>query len=331
MSKHLYASGYGKTIDTLIFEDEKFCKTGRVMCENASFLCFHPTINILYAGVEKSDSAGFVVFEIDNESGKLTQIDKITTSGSGLCHVIATEKALYGACYNSGHVVAIKLLDDGKLHKVVNFIEHKGGCEHERQDGAHAHQVLVSPDEKWLVAVDLGTNSIHSYKINFDGSLAEDTVKISEFEKFAGPRHMVFKSKKEAYMLSELSNKVFKLTYNDGEFNCSDNISLAKIKAENMGAEIDFMPNTEFLFASIRGEDKIFCIDTSGDEMEILSEFDSAGKSPRMFSFSKDGKYLFTANQQSNKVVAFKMNKKTGENMGVMDEVGVEKVSFVKL
>ncbi len=328
MNKYLYTGGYSGKIDSFLWADDTLTKSSSADCLNPSYLCFHPTKNICYAGVECGEETKISAYNI-GVNGELSYVSSVSTSGSGLCHLIATEKAVYGADYNSGHVVAYKLCCDGKLGKLVNLIQHVGSSTHPRQEKAHAHQVVLSPDSKKLIAVDLGTNKLHVYDIKENGSLDESSVITSEMPEFEGPRHIVFKNDKEAYLITELGNKVIKLSYDNGVFTCMDTINLVDEVANNSSAEIGFMPNTDYLYASVRGVDKILVIDTK--TFSIISSFDCGGKSPRMFSFDESGKHLFVANQSSNNIAVFNMNTTTGEMIEQGLSVDVVQTSYALL
>ncbi len=328
MPEFLYAGGYSDKINTLSFENGKFELISQEECLNPSFLCYHPTKNICYAATECADMTKISAFKIE-ENRTLKFIKSVQTDGGGLCHITASEKAVYGADYNSGHVVAYKLAESGEPTELFNLIKHNGGSTHKRQEAPHVHQVVIDKGGEWLIAADLGTNCIHSYKINSDGSLDENSVKISIFPKYAGPRHLVFKNSSTAYLLSELSNTVFRLSYNQGGFEIENSLPLIDKEDTSISAEIDFMPNTEFLYASVRGEDKIFIIDTADSKDEIIGSFDCGGKSPRMFEFSKDGKYLFVANQDSENICTFEMDVHSGQMLKSCAETFIKKATYI--
>ncbi len=326
MEDVLYTGGYSGKVESFKFSHGNFIKEDEIECVAPSFLCFHPTKNICYAGSECGDKTLVSAYSV-SEDGKFNFLNFAQGGGSGLCHVAAGENALYGACYNSGHVVAFSLEKDGSLGEVINEIQHVSSCDNNRQKTAHTHQTVIDPSGKWLIAVDLGTNCIHSYIIEKNGKLDETSVVVSEFPKNEGPRHIIFKNENEAYLLTELGNKVYKMNFDNGHFSYSHCICLTQDE-KSSGAEIDFMPKTDFLFASVRSIDEIFVIDTKKETPVLVNSFDCGGVSPRMFSFSNDGKMLFVSNQQSDDVVVFEMDTKTGEPKNIIEKIPVQKVSY---
>src|SRR5206468_3498691 len=54
---------------------------------NPSFLAFHPTQPILYAVAEGGGKGAVASFKVDDESGKLTFLNKESSGGNGPCHV----------------------------------------------------------------------------------------------------------------------------------------------------------------------------------------------------------------------------------------------------
>ena len=109
---------------------------------NPSFLAFHPSGNFLYA-VNEIDSfqgakAGSVTgFSIDRKTGKLTQLNAVSTKGPGPCHlsVDATGKTLLIANYGGGSIASYGIEASGHLSEAVTFIEHTGSSADKRRQG----------------------------------------------------------------------------------------------------------------------------------------------------------------------------------------------------
>ncbi|MFV0504681.1 MAG: lactonase family protein [Lachnospirales bacterium] len=302
-------------------------------CENPSYLAMHPSGKFIYA-VNEIDSAAKISAHYFNEStGDISKINECSAKGAGMCHLFVNSKGtvVYGGNYNSGSLVAFQINNNGSLGKLLSNIEHKGSSIHERQKGSHVHQVIFDKKENYLICVDFGTDIIYTYKVNDDGSILENTCIENPTPKGEGPRHLVFSpSGKEAYAISELGNKILRFAYNEkGGFKLLNEISIVsedRIKDDVTGGEIMISPKTGIIYASVRGIDEIVAVEVSKvGTMNIVGRFSSFGKSPRMFSFSKNGEYLFVSNQLSNSVVAVKMNGIIGEKIS---KIIVPDVSF---
>lgn len=93
---------------------------------------------------------------------------------------------------------------------------HEGsGPNKERQEKPHGHYAGYTPDEKYVVGVDLGIDKIITYEIK-DSKLKE--VNSLSVNPGSGPRHIAFHPNgKHAYAMTELSSEVIALSYNPEE------------------------------------------------------------------------------------------------------------------
>jgi 6-phosphogluconolactonase len=69
------------------------------------------------------------------------------------------------------------------------------------------------------------------------------------------------------------------------------------------------------LYASNRGESNtiaIYAVHPSDGKLSLLGHQSTLGKRPRNFSITPDGKQLIVANQDSDEMVIFNRNTKTG-------------------
>src|SRR5699024_11117685 len=83
----------------------------------------------------------------------------------------------------------------------------------ENQQSPHAHYFDLTPDHQFLIACDLGTDEVITYKLTDEDKL--DEVDVISVEPGTGPRHIVFHpSEKYAYVFGELSSEVLAFTYN---------------------------------------------------------------------------------------------------------------------
>jgi len=315
-------------------------------CENPSYLAMHPDGNIIYAANEVDETAKITAHRFCRETGSIEFINAVTAQGAGMCHLIVNDSrtVVYGGNYTSGNIVAFRLKEDGSLGKELSNIQHRGAGVHSRQRGPHVHQLLFDEGGSHLIAVDFGLDALFTYGLDEHGRiLAESCIK-SPLPAGEGPRHMVFspggsvKDKyayrdKYAYLITELGNKLFCLSYNTdtGAFITLEALPLLEpqeMKAENTGAEILISPKSGLLYTSIRGVDEIISVKPGQQEpqMKISGRFKSFGRMPRMFSFSGDGGYMFIANQQSGNVAAVRMQ---GEEGVLCREIPIPDVSFV--
>lgn len=137
---------------------------------NPSFQYLNKTGTRLYSVAEDDEpscSASFIKF--DKKLSKLTLINTLPTSGASPCNIILSpdEKKLYTANYMGGSLTEYKLNEDsGELveKKVLKFTG--TGPNKERQEQPHIHAINFTPDHKFLLANDLGTDQIHMFPID---------------------------------------------------------------------------------------------------------------------------------------------------------------------
>ena len=74
-------------------------------------------------------------------------------------------------------------------------------------------------------------------------------------------------------------------------------------------------PSGKFLYASNRGDDNsiaVFAVDREKGTLALIEFVPTGGKTPRNFAIDPTGKWLLAANQDSNNVVTFRINAKSG-------------------
>lgn len=295
--------------------------------ENPSFLAADPARHLLFAVNEVSDfnvqkSGAISAFSIGAETGALKFIDQISSAGAGPCYVSVdkTGKYVMVANYDSGSVAVFPVLDDGKLGGPTATVQHTGhGTDPDRQSSPHAHQIEVSPDNRFAVAADLGLDKLLVY--HFDpnkGTLGTNSPAFAEVGAGSGPRHFAFTPNgKFLYVLEEMRSAVTAFAYNAESGTLKPLQTLATIPREFKGttnaAEITVDPAGKFVYASNRGHDSIaiFAIGTDGT-LSNIAYVPTQGKTPRGFQIDPTGSYLFVGNQESDNIVVFRIDHKTG-------------------
>jgi 6-phosphogluconolactonase len=296
--------------------------------ENPSFLAVHPNGRFLYAVNEVSkfegrDGGSVSAFSIDRATGALTVLNRVSSRGGGPCHlsIDASGKWVFVANYGGGSVAAFPIQDDGKLGEASSFFQHAGSSVNKvRQSGPHGHAVVVSPDNRFVLAADLGLDRILTYRLDASaGGLAPGDPPFATVPPGSGPRHLAFRPDgKFAYVLSEMLSQVVALRYDSARGALADVQTLSMLpqgfSGENSGAEIAVHPNAKFLYASNRGHDSIasFRIDAANGTLTPLGHVSTQGKTPRNFAIDPSGRFLFAANQNSGTVVVFRIDPETG-------------------
>lgn len=313
---------------------------------NPSFLALHPSGRFLYAVNEDASSSGtdhLTAFAVGdaNSSGSLRAIGTVPSQGLAPCHlsIDASGRWLFVANYVSGTIGVYPIQSDGRLGEARQVIQQKGsGPVASRQEGAHAHEVVLSPDGRFLLSVDLGADRIFVYGFEATtGALTPSARQAVVLPAGYGPRHLVFsKDGRTIYVVTELTPAVITLRWNAQQGSLTQLGVLSTLPAadpvEDGGAEIVLHPNGKFLYASNRGRSNtiaIFRIDHEGLPVPA-GHVPSNGTVPRFFSIDPSGKFLIAANQGSGDLFTFAIDPASGALTRVGSRVSVPApVSFV--
>jgi 6-phosphogluconolactonase len=307
---------------------------------NPSFLTISPDHRFLYAISEDPlslgpplDHSSYVsAFAIDPVSGKLRLLNTVPASGTSTCYISIdkTGKYIFMANFGSGSISVVRVKEDGSLGELTSFIQDVGqSIDPSIQTEAHTHWVGVSPDNRFVVVSDLGLDRVFSF--HFDqttGKLSPLDAPYATVYPGGGPRHFAFDPEgKFGYQLSEMSGNVDVFAWNSSDGKLTEVQRVQTVPHDffggNHSAEIEIRPDGKFLYESnrrtqgedIRGPDTIgvYAIDSKTGVLTPVQEILSGGIMPRNFDIDPTGAYLLAANQLSNNVVVFGIDRSTGK------------------
>lgn len=282
---------------------------------NPSFVTVGKNRNV-YAVNE--DKAGMVsAFNFLN--GKLMPVNEVASGGADPCYVTQdkTGKWVVAGNYTGGNFSVFPLLENGALGAALTTIAHAGNSVNkERQEKAHVHCTMFSPDNKYLLVADLGTDEIVRYKFNDKTGAIGKEIHI-KVQAGAGPRHLAFHpGGKYVYLTEELFGNVAVYRYKKGKLKLQQTISMVPPKFIGTigAADLHLSADGRFLYSSNRGtSDKItiFSVNSNGT-LKVTGYQSVLGFNPRNFTIDPSGNFLLVANQGSDEVVIFKRDKYTG-------------------
>jgi 6-phosphogluconolactonase len=200
------------------------------------------------------------------------------------------------------------------------MIQHKGSSVNKkRQESAHPHMILSSPDNKFVLVPDLGADKIYIYPFNEQTGWLDTThVAFAKATPGAGPRHFEFHPNgKNLYVLNELLSTVTAYNWDKSKGKLTEietkNLLPEDFKGYNKSADIHLTPDGRFLYTSNRGHNSItaFKVMNNG-KLIFISRFPSGGDFPRNFFITPQGNYLLVANKHSGNIIIFKINKQNG-------------------
>lgn len=294
--------------------------------QSPSYLAVSPNRRFLYAVNEidtfEGKKAGSIsAFSIDGGSGKLTLLNRVSSGSPGPTHVAVDPlgKWLFVANYAGGSLADFQIEADGRLGKMVTLLQHTGsGANPARQASPHPHEVVPSPDGRFLLSPDLGLDRIFIYKLNSQtGKLTPGDPPFASVKPGSGPRHLAFTPDgKFVYLADEMASNVIAFSYNDGKLKTLQTISIVPkgFSGQNTAAEIAVHPSGRFVYVSNRGADDIvqLNIDPANGLLTMAGHVSTQGKMPRGFGIDPEGKYLFAGNQNTDNVVSFRIDASTG-------------------
>jgi 6-phosphogluconolactonase len=294
---------------------------------NPSFLAIHPNKRFLFAVSELYETGGpkggaVSAFSIDRTSGKLTFLNKVSSRGGGPCHLAIdkTGKYIAVANYGTGSTAVLPIGEDGRLGEATGFYQHAGSSvDPKRQQGPHAHSVNFSPDNRFLMVADLGLDQVLVFRFDAaTGTIAPNEPPFARVRPGSGPRHFSFHPNgRYAYAINELASTVTAFAYDARRGVLKEIQTITTLPAgfseTNHTAEVLVHPSGKFLYGSNRGHDSIAVFEVAANgTLKSAGQVSTQGKVPRNFNLDPKGAWLLAANQNSDNVVVFRIDAKTG-------------------
>ncbi|WP_066192675.1 lactonase family protein [Gracilibacillus timonensis] len=302
--------------------------------DNPTYVTISKDNQNLYAVAKEGDQGGVTAFEIADDQGSLRPLNSQVTPGSAPCHVSvdSQNQLVVAANYHTQLVEAFATNSDGSLQAPTSA-KHEGNGPHERQEKPHLHFAGYTPDERFVVVVDLGTDTITTYQPQ-DGSLEE--VNVLKTKPGSGPRHIAFHPNREyAYVMTELSNEVIVLKYDqqDGRFEEWQYIStLPEDFTENsQGSAVHLSSDGRFVYAGNRGHNSIAVYRVLDDfTVEFIEWTDTEGDWPRDFVLDPSEQFIVASNQESGTIVLFERDPEAGTLTLVQKDVAAPEAVCLK-
>lgn len=291
---------------------------------NPSYLAVAPGGSFLYACTESRtvNGGGVSAFGFNRQNGNLTFINKQSSGGDNPAYVSVhnSGKWVVAGNYSGGNLSAFMANRDGSLQPYSQLIQHSGSSiNKQRQGQPHVHATVFSPKGDHLLVTDLGMDKImiYRFKPSEPKPLTPSSPPFLTTVPGSGPRHIVFHpNKKFAFVIEEMSGAVSAFNYKKGKLKAIQRIAAHpdSAKGDFGSADIHLSPDGKFLYASNRGNENniaIFSIGRKG-RLTPVGYQSTLGKRPRNFTIDPSGRYLLVANQQTNNVVIFRRDEKTG-------------------
>ncbi len=291
--------------------------------KNPNFLALSPDKKFLYAAISTPNGSAVEAYR-RNVNGTLALLDERPAGGEDACHVSvdATGHHVFVANYGGGNVAAFQAQPDGRLTERTTLVSFTGsGPNPNRQKKPHAHSIYPDPENHFVYACDLGSDSIWIFKLDAGlGTLTPSDPPAVKVTPGGGPRHLAFSPHGHfVYVANEmgLSVSVFARDAATGQLTLMETVPTlppGTSTEEVTIAEIAVHPSGKWLYVSNRGCDTltVFSIATDG-RLTFLQSTPSVVKFPRSFAIDPAGHWLIAAGQKDDKIAVFKIDQATGQ------------------
>jgi 6-phosphogluconolactonase len=295
--------------------------TGALCClkewggiKNPSNMCMYGE-NLLVCS-ELFDEDGSLCFmrinrRKDSVIPELVETKRVLSAGKAVCHAFVDplNGSVSFCAYLSGFLGC--MLDSEQNYKTVRY--EGSGPNTDRQKAPHPHQAVMH--EERLFVSDLGSDKIwvHDKRSTSNGHTKSIAVPAGY-----GPRHLVFHpSMNIFYLACELLPRVltYRYCFETDEWEMIEEVTSedAEYIRKAGPAAIKIHPGGGHLLVSNRYSDgiRVFRIDGKGGLL-FSQDIRLAGKCPRDFALSRDGKWLIAAMQDSHEILAYEITQKDG-------------------
>jgi 6-phosphogluconolactonase len=254
--------------------------------------------------------------------------------------------AAFVANYFGGTVASYRIQPDGTLSQPVDRIDFKDhqkfgalGPVAARQDTAHPHCTTISPDNRFVLVCDLGTDHITIFQIHPETGQLSDPELFSNNRPGSGPRHVVFHPNgRWIYGINEIDSTLDHYLWTATRYSdtpkgmlVNTNTPVKTIAADfpadkNTAAEVAIAPDGLTLYASNRGEDTIavFSIRPKGGQLDLIQRIPCGGKTPRHFTLDPTAQWVLSGNQDSASITIFRRDAATGKLTGPTQTVPID-------
>ncbi|HEY9011946.1 MAG TPA: lactonase family protein [Devosia sp.] len=310
-----HVDGKGEGIELLTFDRATGTLSPRetvIGPRNPSYLAISPKGDRLYAVEELDADAGpeLYTWSLDREAGTTVLLSRVPLPGAAACHVSTDRDARFVFVSNfvSGDLVVYRMTD-GVPEGTPQVIS--------RPAGAHGHCALVAPDGETLLFCDAGHDAIAGYRLEHEGLDPEPLFELKAPEG-SFTRHVAIAPDGQSLLVAqELTEALGIASFAEGGLAYAGIVSSLPPgwSGKSTGAAVRFHPNGRTGYMSNRGHDSIVTatIDPEELKLEPRAWTPTGGEAPRDFALDPTGRWLIAANQNSDNLVVFPVDPKTGD------------------
>ena len=273
-----------------------------------SWLDLGPDPDHLYGISEVSPGGTVSALRIGEEPALLNT----RPTGAGPAHMAVHPggRFLFTSLYGGGAVVTHPILADGTVGAATDTRRQSTGGR-----TSHAHQVVIDPAGEHVLAVDLGVDTVFTYRLDTTGGTLAETGRLV-LPEGSGPRHLAFHpGGAYAYVAGELDSTVTVCAYAEGSLIAGEVVSTVREPgAANYPGEIAVSADGRFVYVSNRGTDTVavFAVSADGAHLTLVATPSCGGTWPRHLAIDPTGSWLYVANERSGNLAWFPIDGETG-------------------
>lgn len=283
---------------------------------------------------------GVESFEIQ-EDGDLVPINKQWIGGMRGCYVEVDDenRYLFVGGHHDGRVSMMKLEADGSIGAIADGVFHKGMGRSiaQRNFIPHVDCVKLTPDQKFLCAVDNGLDQVKVYRVDYENGKLK-LIDIIRGPLESAPRMIRFsRDGKHAYILYELFNVVevynYSVVNDEPVFEKIQTISTINDKDDDICAAsgMEVSKSGKYLMCSNAGVNSVICYEIDADTGMLTQVFETKVNSdyPKVLAIYPDEKHYLTLNNNSNDIYSYKIDFENGYSLQKGESVSVDKPNCV--
>ncbi len=307
----------GITVYDVDVEEGKFIYRCEVEVDNSSYLKASQNGKILYSIADE----GVVAFKIQ-PNGSLSRLNSANIKGMRGHHLSTSrdDDYIFVAGYHDGKETVMKINEDGSVGRITDGVYHKGlGSVAERNFRPHVSCSRLTPNEKFLMAADLGIDQIKIYRFNKqEGKIAVlDAIRC---ERESAPRYFMFSSDgRFLYVLYELKNVIEVFSYDKGDrapvFEKLQTISTTDSGPNSLTAAcaMHFSPDEKHIFCSNAGDDTVTMYERDEETGLLTMRFclPTSGDYPKDIAIFPDGRHIAVINYEGS-ITFFRVDYEKG-------------------
>lgn len=251
--------------------------------------------------------------------GDLEEMNSMSIQGMRGCYLSTDrdDKYLFVGGWHDGKVTVMRLNEDGTVGEMADEVFHKGiGSVAERNFMPHVNSVNITPDGKYLCAVDSGIDQVKIYK--FDHRTGKmKLVDILRCELESAPRTIKFsRNGKFCYLICGLKNYISVYSYEEGKrgpkFELIQTVpTLNDYHAGSSSAcALRFSKDDTKLLITNAGDNSagVFHVDNETGMLEKVCILPVSGDYPKAIDFFPDNQHIMSFNHESNSITIFKID-----------------------